>query len=143
MKRLEYGAYKLMTPEQKLERKRMLQKRWRLLNKDKVSENNHKWFVHYKKTKPFMATCAFCGKNFNATRDYYLTCPDCMKARHDNYVKSVLARKTRVKAKEDLYNQVLAYHDLGLTQTDIAGVLNISQSRVSYIINTRRQKKEV
>ena len=141
MKRLEYGAYKLMTPEQKAERRRALQKEWRAKNKDVVSRNNHYWYERYRERKPFIATCIYCGKQFNATRNYYKTCPECMDERHLNYMLSVQERKLRIEKRKQIYEDILDLRSQGLAQTKIADILGISQSTVSYIIRTRGTKK--
>lgn len=77
MKRLKYGSLKQMTPEEQRKHKRELQKEWRANNKGLVSRRNHYWYERYKERKPFVATCIYCGKQFNATRKYYKTCPEC------------------------------------------------------------------
>lgn len=139
MKRLEYGAYKKMTPEQKAERKRALQKEWRDKNKELVSKRNHYWYERYRTTKPFIATCRCCGKQFNATRDYYKTCQKCMDEKHLNYTLSMQERQVRVKKRNQIYEDILTLRSQGLTQTTIANILGVTQSTVSYIIRTRNK----
>ena len=139
MKRLEYGAYKKMTPEQQAAHRRAWQKQWRDNNKALVSERNHYWFERYKRTKPFIATCIFCGKRFNATRKYYKTCPECRDERHTRYVTMLKERKMRVAEKEEFYKDIMRLNKLGLKQTDIAAILNTTQSAVSYILRTRNK----
>lgn len=139
MKRLEYGAYKKMTPEQKAERRRVLQKEWRDNNKDKVSKQNRYWYERYRATKPFVATCMYCGKQFNATRVYYKTCQECMDERHLNYTLNIQERQARVKKRKQTYEDILVLRSQGLTQTTIANMLGVSQSTVSYIIRTRNK----
>lgn len=141
MERLKYGASKLMTPEEKIQHRKMLAKRWRDNNKDVVSQRNHMWFVRYKRTKPFLATCTICGAEFNAMRDYYKMCPVCRKERHDKHKKAIAERKARVKKKNAFYEKVIHYRQLGWTQVQIAKKLKIGQARVSYICLTRGIKR--
>ena len=139
MKRLEYGAYKKMTPEQKAEHRRALEKDWRDKHKDIVSKRNRYWYERYRATKPFIATCMCCGKQFNATRDYYKTCQECIDERHLNYILTVQERQERVKKRKQTYEDILDLRSQGLTQTTIANMLGVTQSTVSYIIRTRNK----
>ena len=140
MKRIPYGTLKDLTPEERLQHKHQLQKNWRTKNKEKVKAYNHKMYLYHKEQKPFIAVCAICNNAFNATRDYYQTCPKCIKERHNNYVAFVEKRKSSAKKREILYKKVLDLRAKGWTQMDIANKLNIAQSRVSYICVTRSKK---
>ena len=139
MKRLKYGAIKQMTPEEKRKHLRALQKNWRDNNKDIVSRKNHYWYERYKERKPFVATCGYCGKQFNATRNYYKTCPECADERHTRYVLMLKEREMRVAKREELYDNIVFLRNQGLKQTDIAAILKTTQSTVSYILRTRNK----
>lgn len=138
MKRLKKGEFKKMTPEEKLLHKRKLQKEWRDKNKDVVSKRNRYWYERYRATKPFTAICMRCGKKFNATRDYYKTCQECMDEKHLNYTIFVQERKARVEEREKKYKDILYLRSQGLKETQIANILKVTQSTVSYIIRTRK-----
>ena len=139
MERLEYGAFNKMTPEQQKEHKRALHRKWRAQNKEVVSKQNHAWYLRYKTTKPFVATCIFCGKSFNATRSYYKTCPACRDSRHENYFIKTKELKARNKKRKIKYNEVETLYKQGFTQRQIADLLAISQGSISYIIRTNKK----
>ena len=140
MERLAYGAFDKMTPEQQKEHKRALQRKWRAENKDVISRRNHMWYLRYKTTKPFVATCMFCGKSFNATRSYYKTCPECTDSKHTNFIIRTKECEARSAQRNIKYNEVEKLHKQGFTQRQIADALSITQSGVSYIITKRKKK---
>ena len=51
-------------------------------------------------------------------------------------------REMRVAKREELYDNIAFLREQGLKQTDIAAILNTTQSTVSYILRTRNKNTE-
>jgi hypothetical protein len=136
MRRLKQGEFFTMTHEQQKAHKRMLQKRWRARNKDRVKEMNHKWAVYYWATKPFLCICQKCGKEFGAARRYFITCPDCIQAHiAKNKAKRDLAiMKAKEKVKRN--KNIIRLHQKGLLQKEIEQRTGVKQGTISYILRT-------
>lgn len=82
MKRLKYGATKLMTPEEYKQYKRDLSKRFRHRHPDKIKAQNKYYSELYSKTKPFPNICVDCGNVFYASRSTIKHCPECREKKH-------------------------------------------------------------
>lgn len=136
MRRLRHGEFFTMTPDQQKAHKSMLQKRWRAKNKDRVKEMNHKWGMYYWHTKPFPCTCKICGKEFNAARRYFVTCPDCIQARIARN-KAIRARAViKAKVKVERNKEIIRLRRQGLLQREISEMTGVKQATISYILRS-------
>lgn len=134
--RLPYGAK--LTKEERAERRKFLARRWRNKNSDIVSERNHYWHVRYRQTKPYIATCYICGKKFNAPRDWYKTCPECLQKIHDDFANRMEKRRKNVAARKEKYDKIVELLLQGdLNQMQIAKLVGTTQATVSYVKQTR------
>lgn len=80
-KRIAYGSYKQMTPEQQREHRRMLNARYRANNRDRLREQNRIQWERCKQCKPFSLICKKCGQSFDAPRRIgYTRCEKCRAA---------------------------------------------------------------
>lgn len=80
-KRIAYGSFKNMTPEQQREHRLMLGARYRAKNRDKLREQNRQMWAQRKASKPVCLICKVCGKEFNAPRRIgYTRCDECRAA---------------------------------------------------------------
>lgn len=133
MTRLPYGTFKTLTPEQQREHMRMLQKRTRDKNRKKINERNKEYFERWKIEKPFICTCKWCGKQFNAPRNNRYVCPDC----HHKKSMSTLEKRAGVYMKRTMKayrdKQVLKLARQKWPQEYIAKEFGISQRLVSAI----------
>ena len=137
-KKLPHGMVKKMSPEQQKERKRLLQKIWRQTHPEYVKAENHKWALYYVKNKPFICTCKICGEQFNACRNYYVRCPNCIQKRREAWREHVLELKENAKEKAENKKQrnktILELNKQGFLQKEIAQKLNMRQRTVSAIL---------
>lgn len=135
--RLKMGEFIAMTPEQQIEHKRMLQRRWRAKHKNWVKAQNHKYYEIYKKKKPCVVVCKYCGKEFNAPRKYYKMCPDCLNAPKPTHLKEI--EKAKKCAEKELFREeVRKCYASGLSQDNVAKLFGITQKTVSNWV--RKQK---
>lgn len=139
MKRLAYGSTKYMTTEQIKAHKRMLSKRWRDNNPDCVKAMNHKWALYYSHNKPFICVCKKCNKSFNGIRKYIKVCPDCVKAKHENYHKMMEIKLNKRIEKQKIKKYIIDLYNKGYLQREIGQLVGKSQSCVSYIIRTYKE----
>lgn len=80
-KRITYGSYKNMTPEEQRAHRLKLAARWRANNRKKISEKNHYFWEKRKELKPAICVCKVCGQEFNAPRRVgYTRCDKCKAA---------------------------------------------------------------
>lgn len=135
-RRLKPGEYIAMSPEEKKEHDRMLQRRWRHKHSDWVKTSNKKWADHYKETKPFKCVCKKCGCDFYKPRNCYKICPDCWIKIHAH---AELIRNTKIKkqnAKNELVADIIQMRRKGLSQAEIAKKIGRTQSGVSVILRS-------
>lgn len=141
MKRLKYGATKLMTPEEYKQYKRKLSKRWRKNNPEKIKAQNKYYAEWYKKTKPHKCVCVECGRKFNSARANIQHCPKCISESK----RLVVMRKTAVKLKREAikeeYAEIVQMYKDGHTQEIIAETFGRSQSGISTILKRLRGRK--
>ena len=134
MKRIKYGSGKDMTPEQKKEHIKELQKNWRAKHRDRMRANNHYWSMIYQQTKPFKCTCEKCGNTFYASRNSVKTCPNCVKEKleRSKLLRNQLEQRRANKAYRN--KQILLWNKKGWYQEAIAAKLGICQGTVSYVL---------
>lgn len=133
MKRIPYGTFKDLSPEEQLAHKRELSRRFRTKHRDALNARNKKYFERWKIEKPFVVVCARCGQTFNAPRNNRYVCPDCHAKDHDRAFAIKSARVQRMSDRQDLEQKVLELAITGMLQKEIADKLNLSQRVVSYI----------
>lgn len=133
MKRLPYGTFKTLTPEEQKEHKRKLASRWRKKNRQKFNSYNQKYYDLWKKTLPFECVCQTCGKTFNACRKNRFMCPDCHELRKKRYENKRMQSQQNTQNRLKLENKVIELYNSGVLQKDIARKFNTTQSAISYI----------
>lgn len=134
MKRLKYGATKDMSPEEYIQYKRNLSKRWRQKHPDRVKAQNRFYSDLYRTIKPFECTCKICGRKFDGARSCLKMCPQCIA---DWHRKAELARKARVIKQEERqaeYEEIAYWYSKGMTQEVLAEDFGRSQSGISKIV---------
>lgn len=129
-KRLKFGEFLSMSPEQQREHKRMLQRRWRKNNKDIVKARNHRYYLKYKKIKPYVVVCKYCGEEFHATRNYYKICPDCLKKPKTIALKKMEIQNRKAK-KEEMKKEIRNWYSAGMTQMALAQYYGVTQTTIS------------
>ena len=129
-RRLRKGEFLAMTPEKQIEHRKMLQRRWRKNNKDIVKARNHRYYLKYKKTKPYIAVCKYCGQEFNATRSYYKICPDCM-CKPKKIALEKIAIQNRKAKKEEMKKEIRDWYSVGMTQMALAQYYGVTQTTIS------------
>lgn len=124
------NSSKLMSKESYKRWLRYLRWRWCQANPEFIKRQNK--FYSDKRTaeKPYVVICKRCGKEFNAPRSCYKTCPDCQKIPSKNslYRKEVALRRER---KQQLLKEVKSLYKKGITQQNIAKLYGVSQKTVS------------
>ena len=131
-KRLKPGEFIAMTPEQKQEHKRMLNRRYRVKNPDKIHKRNLYFYELYKTIKPCVCICKKCGNKFNAPRKYYKLCDTCRNTDWGKIrTQNILDRRNERIRKHELIIQLAK---LGLKQSDIAAQVGYCQRNVSKIM---------
>lgn len=144
MKRLKRGELQAMSPEDRNAHIKMLQKRWRNRNRAKLKEQNHKWSVYYWATKPFKCICQKCGKEFGGARNYFVTCPDCLKEKREKSRAIREAAEARAQARKKRNKEIIRLHKKGLFQREIGALVGLGQGDISYILRVngyRTQEK--
>ena len=134
MERLKYGASKNMTKEEILQRKRLLQKNWREKHPEFTKAQNKYWANVYRQTKPHKCVCSKCGKEFNAARKYFCTCPDCIKIKKQNVILRKQSIIDKRKQRQEEYKTICELYRAGMKQTAIAFTLGRAQSGISAIL---------
>lgn len=142
MKRLEYGATKNMTDEEKRQHRRDLQRRWRKNHPDFIKMQNKHFYEFYSRVKPYICICVKCGQKFYKSRKYYKFCPECLENMHKT---ADLRRKAIVLKQEERqqeYKEIVDMYKNGHSQQIIAETFGRSQSGVSQIIRRLKLKKQ-
>lgn len=134
MRRLKPGELQAMSPEDRREHIKKLQKRWRERNRELLRAKNHVWSIYYQRYRPFKCICQICGKEFGAPRNYFVTCPACIKARKARNKALQKAKIDRRKAKIARNKEIIRLHKKGLLQREIAKRVGIGQANVSYVL---------
>ena len=136
MKRLKPGELRDMSPEDRRAHIKALQKAWRDRNHKKLQEQNHKWSLYYQKYRPFKCICQFCGKEFGAPRNYFVTCQECIKARIERNKAEREEIFARRRAKADRNKEIIRLRKKGLSQAEIAQRVGMGQCGVSYVLRS-------
>ena len=131
MKRKPYGSFRHLTPEQQLAHKHELSRRFRERHRERLNARNAEYIKLWRKTKPFVIQCKYCGADFNAPRRTTRMCPNCHQKAHDHALQVKIDLIARRNAKALLMDKVVELRKKGLQQTEIAHELNISQKTVS------------
>lgn len=139
MERLPYGASKSMTDEEKLLRKRYLHKRWRDNHPDFCKAQSKYYYALYKQTKPKTCVCKYCHQEFNAPRDYYKICPNCLSAPKKTHLLNKLKAEKR-KLRLHRIEVALKLYGQGLSQIKIGALLGVTQKCVSTWVCNNRYK---
>lgn len=137
-KRIPYGSSKNMTPEERLEHKKFLAKRWRDSHKDWVKSDNLYWYLYYKETKPYKCICKRCGQEFDSPRPYYKVCGKCptktsiikkeIQMRKDN--RKMIAEQAVNMYKTGLYSQTQVAEFFGTYQRQISNWVTADRKRL-------------
>lgn len=145
MERLKHGAFKLLTPEQQLEHKHMLARRYRVSHRELLRKKYKVWHQNRMITKPCVCSCRICGQKFNSPRNSYKLCENCHKNIHiEAENKRQALRQKRVDYRQ-MIQQILELAKQGMRQEDIASKFNYSQSAISSIcrrFGIRKQPKK-
>lgn len=131
MKRIPYGTFKNLTPEQQREHLRQLAKRFRTRHREQLNARNARYMRLWIKTKPFIVQCRYCGNDFNAPRRDRHVCPNCHQKWHEHAQQLKNDLIARRNAKSQLMDKVVELRKKGLLQAEIAYELNLSQKTVS------------
>ena len=133
-KRLRHGEYIAMSPEEKIEHKRLLQRRWRHNHPEWVKTSNKKWSDIYRESKPFKCVCVKCGAIFGAARSHLKLCPECLAKRRANAEMRRNAQIERQNIKNKQVADIIEMARQGIPQTKIAEITGRTQSGISAIL---------
>lgn len=131
MERLPYGTFPLLSKEEQREHVRQRRRAYHAANREKLNARNKAFIEKWKKTKPFVVQCQWCGEDFNACRRCIKVCPNCHQKAHEHAQSIKMGLIARRNAKTYLMDKVVALRKKGLLQTEIARELNLSQRNVS------------
>lgn len=133
MTRLPYGTFRTLTPEQQRDHLRMLAKRARDKNRDKINAYNKTFFDKWKIEKPFVCTCKHCGAKFNAPRNNRYMCPQCHAEQHRIAEMKRLIIKAGRYLKENRDRMIIYLAKKGMPQKEISKIVQVDQRTISAI----------
>ena len=120
MTRLPYGYFRTMPKAQQREHIHKLAQRYRENHREELNAKNKAIIDSWKKTKPFVVRCQFCGEDFNAWRRNIKMCPKCHEKAHEIAESKKMQIIARRNTKAYLMDKVVELHNKGLLQTEIA-----------------------
>ena len=127
-KRIAWGSFKNMTPDEQRAHLSMLCVRYRKNNPKKVQERNRYFYKLYKETKPFKCVCKLCGREFNAPSVNYRRCDECRA------IPSAAAlHRAKMREKNAIKAKILKLARAGVTQMEISRITGSRQNAISQL----------
>lgn len=127
-KRLTYGSFKNMTPDEQRAHMLMMRARYRAKNRNKIRAEQRYYKKLYMETKPYLCVCTKCGQEFNAHRSDCKRCEQCRSIPS----KSALHRE-KVRARKEIWAHIIELSRMGMQYKEISKITGYSQHGISLI----------
>lgn len=138
--RMPNGSSKRMSAESYKRWKLYLRWRWLHEHPGYVTAQNRYYHQKRQIEKPYISVCKKCGKEFNAPRNYYKLCPECLSQPTQRQIRSKEI-KERLKKKISDIQQAQVWYKLGLKQQFIANHFGVAQKTISNWIHNKNKLK--